>query len=118
MAGELAVRIKRQPHEPPFVLRIGDEDVPARIAKLNDHGVAASIKGLGIYRIDTSNVGFWFVDREAKPWEPGRSLPEIHGGILERSSRAVARSLGHHCGSVISEFGEVLDALLGNGRSP
>ena len=113
MANEITVLIKRQPFDPPFVLKVGDEDVSARVSRMEDNcNVVANIAGYGTYKIDVSDVGFWFIEKKAEPYEVEGVLPEIHGGFTERMFRTVAGSIGYHCGTVISEFREVRDAVL------
>ena len=116
MPGEITVEIKRQLFDPPFVLQIGGEQIPTRIGRLDEGSVVARIDGRGTYRIDIAGVGFWFAERKAEPYEPGRFLPEIRGGILERMAAAVAGALGRHCGAVAGEFREIRSFLFRRGR--
>ena len=113
---DITVRIKRQPFDPPFVLQVGDEQVPARVRKLDDSSVVVRIDGLGIYKIDITGVGFWFVERKAEAYEPDRLLPEIRGGVLERLLMGVARSLGDHCGTVGAEIRAIREFLFRRGQ--
>ena len=115
MVSEMNVKIKRQLFNPPFVIQVGDEHVPARTAMLDSSSVVARIEGRGIYRIDITDVGFWFVEREARLYEAGSVLPKIRGGIFERAVLAFARSCGRHCGAVADEFQNIQDLLLKRG---
>ena len=109
---EMTVRIKQQPFDPPFVVQLDSNDVASRIHRLDDNSVVAKIDGVGTYRIDITDVGFWFVERKAKRYEPDEGVPQgIRGGILERMLTAVATSVGWHCGTVADEFREIRDFL-------
>lgn len=113
MPGEITVNIKRQPFDPPFVLRIGDEDVSARIGRINDKSAVVKIKGLGTYKIDITGVGFWFVERNAILYEPISVMPEIHGGILERMGTVAAKFSGQYCGAVAKVSRGIRNILIG-----
>lgn len=110
---EMTVRIKQQPFDPPFVVQVDNKDVASRIHRLDDNSVVAKIDGLGTYRIDITDVGFWFVERKAKRYESDKGIPQgIRGSIPKRMLTAVAASLGWHCATVADEFREIRDFLF------
>ena len=112
MRQALALRIKQQPFEPPFVVQVGGEELSVRGGKLDDNHLIAHIDGKGNYKIDISGVGFFFVDKKAEPYEGSKVPPGFSGGILNRTSRVAAKSLGEHCGDVITELQYVRSVLF------
>jgi len=104
MRQELVLKIKQQPFEPPFVLQVDGEDVHARVGKLDDHHVVAHVGDMGAYKIDVSDVGFFFVEKKAEPYEGGKVPQGLNGGVLNRTLMAAARALGEHCGDVMVEL--------------
>jgi len=117
MREELTLKIKQQPFEPRFVLQVGDEQLFGHVGNLDDKHVVARINDKGSYRIDISDVGFFFVEKTAEPYESSKVSPGFNGGILARTLRAGAESLGEHCGSVITELQYVSSVLLPRRRT-
>jgi len=111
MSEMLALEIKQQPFEPPFVLRIDGEELDTHVGKLDDDHVIAQIDGRGTYRINTADVGFFFVEKTAEPYKGTKAPRALSGGIVNRALRAAAESLGGHCGDVVSECQYVRSAL-------
>ncbi len=112
MSEGLILEIKQQPFEPPFVLQVGGEELPAYVGKLDDNHVVARISDKGNYKIDVSDVGFFFVEKKAEPYKGRKVLQGFDGGILNRTLRATAKSLGEHCGDVITELEFVRGVLF------
>jgi len=112
MREELMVKVKQQPFGPRFVLQVGDEQISGHVGDLDDKHVVARINNKGAYKIDVSDVGFFFVEKPAKPYESSQVPARLNGGILARTLRAGAESLGEHCGSVITELQYVCGVLL------
>lgn len=112
MSDSLTVRIKQQPFDPPFVIEIDGQEAPASIGKSYSGWLLANIHGKGTYKINVSDVGFFFVEREAVAMGNG-VLPGIPGaGKLNRISRSVAEVVGEHCGDVWTELKTVQSILL------
>ena len=116
MTENLAVRIKQQPFAPSFVIAIGEKEVSARVHKLDDDHVVAHINGRGTYRIDITDVGFFFVEKEAQPCSNSKAFTQLNGTPLARVLRRAAKSVGEHCGDVFTEFESVLTVLSPRGR--
>ncbi|MFC1734930.1 hypothetical protein ACFL1X_02365 [Candidatus Hydrogenedentota bacterium] len=116
MKDVILVKIKQQPFAPPFVVEV-DGEPSTRVSKLDDAHVVAHIDGRGAYKIDISDVGFFSVEKEAVFCE-GMGVPEEgQKGSLARIFRATSRTLGEHCGDVLTEFRLVRDALLPRGMT-
>ena len=111
MGEELTLRIKQQPFDPHFVLQIGEEELSANVSKLDDNHVVARIKNRGNYKIDIREVGFFFVEKLAKPYEGGKIPSGVNDGVPTRILRAAAKSLGMHCGDVTTELRYVWGVL-------
>ena len=112
MSSDIKVMIKRQPFDPPFVIQIGEENVSALINRSDNETVIANIKGFGIFKIDITDVGFWFVEKKAEPFETDRIIPEIHGTVLERMTKGSANYLGQYCGIAVSELRGLRDIFF------
>ena len=112
MAEKMMLKIRQQPFDPPFVIEMDGEERPARVGKLENGHILAQIEGDGTYAIDVSDVGFFFVEREAVPAEHAAGSKHLGFGAVSRLSRHAAKLVGEHFGDVLGEFQTVRSAVL------
>jgi len=115
MAETLAVQIKQQPFDPPFVIAIGGEPVPARVHKPGADHIVADLDGRGAYRIPITDVGFFFVEKEATPCDNPKAPSPRGDRLAARVARRIATAVGEHCGDTLTECKTVLTALVPRG---
>ena len=112
MSEQFPLKIKRQPFKPYFVLEIDRKEIPARVWKLDENFVVAHIDGQGAYTIDIRDVGFFFVEKNAKRYKNAPAPRRVDGSVLTTAMKAAAKALGRHCGDLAAELEFLRDALL------
>ena len=113
MANRVLVNIKRQPHDPPFVVRIGEQEVCGDASRADPDTAVVRFNGLGTFKVDAADVGYWFVEKEGVRCESASAARDGKGGLVGDMLGMIARAAGEHCGAVGSELSWIRRTLFG-----